>query len=162
MARKPAGSPLPPEVELVEPEVEPAIEPEAASFQVVDTLPSKPATDVLIKVDGTGMLFRERLIDMSSLSVPEGRLAPGLNLSISNALADKNGSVELGASGVPKIVPPQVCHEIQIDGERMGRMPPAEIEAEIERNRGIAAAKARDYFIGMERGRSILRDRGIV
>jgi hypothetical protein len=155
---------LPPEVETgVAPGERPDLPP-PVPFTEVDTLPDKPATDVKIRLDdGSGLEFRERMIRQETVatSVAGDPVAPaGFNFRISNALLGADGKVAADpATGALKIVPASACHEMNFTGERLAGMTVEAIQAEVHRNRGIAAAKALNHFQGMDKGAAIFGDR---
>jgi hypothetical protein len=156
---------IPEEVQLgVEPIPEPAPEPDFVEFTEVDQLPDKPATDVKIRLeDGSGIEFRERMVRQESLaaSVAGEPVAPaGYNFRVSNALLDEDGNVARDPiTGALKIVPAEVCHEINFTGQRLAGMTREAILADFRRERGVAAEKARRHFAGMDVGAELFGSR---
>jgi hypothetical protein len=131
--------------------------PEPIPFKQISALPKEPKTDVLIEL-GDGKKLRERLKKVEKRPVADG-LPTGFNFTISNALSDAKGKVRQDKEGRDMIVPPELRHEVEFQGDRLARMSDDEINAEMKRARGVAAAIARDYFDGMERGEALFGDR---
>lgn len=112
-------------------------------------LSEKPKSDVKIRLDN-GVVLRERMISQPVES--------GFNITISNALLDENDKVVKDGDG-HRIVPPDARHELRLEGVAVGRMTDAELKNAIRHAREIAAAKAVDFFNGVDRAKSLLGDR---
>lgn len=139
-------------------EVDANPEPPRAPFEEAP-LPGKPASDVkLVLVDGTAL--RERIVQVPLLEedsrVGGGVATAGFNLVISNALLDDAGRVVRGPSGDVLRAP---VHEVPFTGERLGAMAEAEVEEALRHAREVAAARARQFFAGMERGHRLFAGR---
>jgi hypothetical protein len=141
----------------------PAPQPERVPFEQVDTLPDEPKTDVKIRLE-SGEEFRERMVQCP---IEGEKIAPGaangFNFSFSNALLESDGSVATFADGTFKIVPQAVRHELRLTGEDIAAMLKTggreAVETAIQHAREVAAAKALDYFKGMDLGRELFGDR---
>lgn len=116
-------------------------------------IPGEPATDRKLTLEN-GRLLRERLVQTATTSadVATGAetVAPtAVTLTLSLVALEPNGkTVARNSAGGVKIAP---AHEILLHGEHLARLgTSAAVQAEIDRIREEAAARASAHFEGMD------------
>lgn len=131
------------------PQIEPmqeAPEPRRAAFRE-KPLNFEPNSDVQLVLDD-GMILRERVI-----RTPTGE---GLSLLFTYTRLDNNGNVITDINNKPMIFS---GHEIALTGENLGKSSMEDIQESIKQQREVGAARAQDYFKGLDKMSDILTSR---
>lgn len=135
-------------------EITPAVAPEIPRVKFREKkIPGKPATDRILTLEG-GRVLRERLARTAAtaldVATDAALVAPtGVTLTLSLAALEPDGeTVARNAAGGAKIAP---VHEVLLLGENLARLGTvAAVQAEIDRIREEAAARAAAHFEGMD------------